>query len=107
MSMIEVNHKVLREVAEAIAVYCSAQDREMRAADSSIKQMLASDWLGLDAQEFGQKWEDVDAAGSVAIKHRESIKKFGENLAACAKEYQAAQEDAYNAANWLPKYLYW
>ncbi|CDX04950.1 Type VII secretion system ESAT-6-like [Desulfitobacterium hafniense] len=107
MALIEVNHKVLRDVAAAITTYCSAQDKEMRAADSDIKSILSSDWIGLDAQEFGRKWEGVDANDSTTVKFRESLKSFGESLTACANEYQSAQEDAYNAANRLPKYLYW
>ena len=107
MAMIEVNHKVLRDVATAITTYCSAQDREMRTADTDIKSMLTSDWLGGDAQEFGKKWEDVDADNSTTVKFRESLKNFGENITACANEYEKAQVDAYNAANWLPKVLYW
>jgi hypothetical protein len=107
MAYIEVNHKILRDVAEAITAYCTAQDKEMRSADSAIKSMLTSDWLGPDAQEFGRKWEGVDDKNSMANNTRESLKKFGENLTACANEYQAAQEDAYNEANRLPKYLYW
>jgi hypothetical protein len=107
MAVIEVNHKVLRDVAEAVTAYCNAQDREMRSADSDVKSMLFSDWLGLDAQEFGRKWEGVDDTDSVAVKFRESLKKFGESLTACANTYQTAQEDAYNEANRLPKWLYW
>ena len=107
MAMIDVNHRVLREVAAAITAYCSAQDREMRSADTEIKSMLTTDWLGQDAQEFGRKWEGVDESGSIAVKMRESLKRFGENLTACANEYQAAQEDAYNAASRLPRFLYW
>ena len=107
MALIEVNHKVLRDVASAVTTYCSAQDREMRSADSDIKSMLSSEWIGLDAQEFGRKWEDVDASTSTSVKFRESLKNFGEALIACANEYQSAQEDAYNAANRLPKHLYW
>lgn len=107
MAFIEVNHKVLRDVAESINTYCSAQDKEMRLADSDIKSLLSSDWIGLDAQEFGKKWEGVDAHDSTTVKFRELLKNFGEGLIACANEYQSAQEDTYNAANRLPKYFYW
>ena len=107
MAMIEVNHKVLRDAASAINTFCSAQDREMRSADSDIKSMLATEWLGFDAQEFGRKWEGVDDNDSTTVKFRESLKAFGESLNACANEYESAQGDVYNAANRLPKYLYW
>jgi hypothetical protein len=107
MAVIEVNHKVLREVAAAVTAYCSAQDREMRTADADVKGMLFSDWLGLDAQTFGHKWEGVDDSGSTSVKFRESLKAFGESLTACANAYQTAQEDAVNEANRLPKWLYW
>lgn len=107
MAMIEVNHKVLRDVASAITTYYTAQDREMRSADTEIKSMLASDWLGPDAMEFGRIWEAVDSNDSITVKFRESLKNFGESITACAYEYEKAQGDAYNAANRLPKYLYW
>ena len=60
MAIIEVNHKTLRDVADAITTYCDAQDREMRSADREIKSMLSSDWVGTDARQFGAKWEGVD-----------------------------------------------
>ena len=107
MAQIEVNHKTLRDIASAITTYCAAQDREMSSADTEIKSMLTSDWTGLDAQEFGGKWEGVDADDSTAVKFRKSLKSYGEALTACANEYQSAQEDAYNKANRLPKVLYW
>ena len=107
MANIEVNHKTLRDVASAISTYCSAQDREMHLADTEVKSMLSAEWLGFDAQQFGKKWEDVDENGSTAVKFRDSLKKFGDGLTACANEYQTAQEDTYNAANRLPKYFYW
>ncbi len=107
MAVIEVNHKTLREVADAIKTYCSAQDREMRSADTEVKSMLSSEWVGLDAQQFGAKWEGVDENGGATVKFRESLKKFSEGLTACANEYQRAQEDSYNEAARLPKYLYW
>ena len=107
MATIEVNHKTLRDVASAITTYCTVQDKEMRSADSEIKSMLSTEWLGLDAQQFGSKWEGIDDNGSTAVKFRESLKKFGENLTACANLYQTAQEDTYNAANSLPKILNW
>lgn len=107
MAVIEVNHRILRNVAAAIETYCSTQDREMRSADSEVKSMLSVDWIGSDAQEFGRKWEGVDDNNSTAVKFRESLKKFGESLAACANVYQTAQEDSYNEASRLPKWLYW
>lgn len=107
MALIEVNHQTLRDVSAAITTYCNAQDREMRSADSEVKSMLAADWLGMDAQEFGHKWEEVDDKNSTTVKFRESLKKYGEALSACANTYQKAQEDSYNEANRLPKYLYW
>lgn len=107
MAFIEVNHKKLREVAEAIITYCSAQDREMRAADAAVKSMLFSGWTGADAQQFGKIWEGVDDNHSTAVTFRESLKKFAECLSACADAYQNAQADSYNEANRLPKWLYW
>jgi hypothetical protein len=107
MALIEVNHKSLRDVATAINAYCAAQDKEMIVADTSVKEMLASDWLGTDAQTFGQKWGEIVADDSTTVKFRKSLKAFGEGLVASANEYKKAQQDSYNAANWLPKYLYW
>ena len=103
MALIEVNHQTLREVAEEIGKYCTAQDDEMRKADQRVKEMLSSDWLGMDAKAFEEKWEDVDGNESIAIKFRDALKSFAGNLQSCAKEYSSAQEDVYNAAAWLPK----
>jgi len=107
MALIEVNHKVLRDVAAAVDTYCEVQDKEMQSADTEIKSMLTSDWLGSDAQEFGGKWEGVDEKDSTTTKFCELLKSFGGNLIACADAYEKAQADAYNAADRLPKVLYW
>lgn len=103
MAFIEVNHKVLRDIAAAITTYCNAQDREMRSADSAVKSMLSSGWTGADAQEFGHKWEGIDDNDSTAVKFRESLKKFGECLTNCADLYRNAQADSYNEANRLDR----
>ena len=107
MASIEVNHKVLQEVAQAVETYCSAQDREMRRADEDVKAMLSAHWQGMDAREFGGKWEGVDGRESTAVKLRDSWERLGEGLTACANEYAAAQAEVYNAASRLPRYLYW
>ena len=105
MATIEVNHKTLRDVASAVTAYCAVQDREMRGADAELKQMLY-EWVGMDAQEFGRKWEGVDENGSTAVKFRESLNRYAEGITACANAYQDAQEDTYNTAEWL-KYFFW
>ena len=107
MAMIEVNHRVLRDVASAINTYCSTQDREMNSAKTEINSMFISNWIGLDAQEFRKKWATVDSSDSTTMKFRESLKNFSEGLTACANLYEKAQADAYNEANKLPKIIYW
>ena len=107
MAIIEVNHRTLRDVASAITTYCSTQDKEMKSADADIKSMLSTGWQGLDAQEFGRKWEGVNNSDSAAVKFRESLKNFGDGLTACANEYEKAQADSYNEANHLPKLFTW
>jgi len=101
MAVIKVNHQLLRDVTTEINSYCADQDSRMRSADSEIKSMLTSGWKGLDAQEFGHVWESVDSSDSTTVKFRESLKKFGESLTACANQYSRAQEDSYNKAYWL------
>lgn len=103
MAYIEVNHSTLNKVAEAIDTYCTAQDKEMRSAKSAVSAMLSSDWQGTDATEFGKKWSDVEASGSVTVQLKDSLKNFGNSLRACAKEYKTAQEDSYNEASRLPR----
>ena len=107
MAYIEVDHSVLRNVASAITTYCTAQDNEMERADVEVRAMLASDWLGQDAHEFGSKWINVNTNDSTSVKFRENLKNFKDAVSACAKEYQSAQETIYNQANRLPKVLYW
>ncbi|MCM1059914.1 MAG: hypothetical protein NC452_06435 [Eubacterium sp.] len=103
MAYIEVNHNTLNEVAEAILTYCDAQDKEMKSAKSTVEAMLLSDWLGSDASEFQNKWNDVDTSDSVTAKLRESLKSFAEIVKVCAVEYKRAQEDSYNEASRLPR----
>ena len=98
MAMIEVNHQALHTVAAAIGTYCSAQDREMRLADEKIKSMLATEWLGLDAMEFGGKWEAVDADGSKTVELREKLDFIRYIISTLANDYQNAQANAYDAA---------
>ncbi|CDX04944.1 Hypothetical protein DPCES_5058 [Desulfitobacterium hafniense] len=80
MAVIEVNHKTLRDVAAAVTTYCSAQDREMRSTDTDVKSMLSTDWLGLDTQKLGHKWEGVDDKNSTTVKFRELLKSSAKAL---------------------------
>lgn len=105
MAKIEVNHQKLREAATAITTYCTKQDAQMRSADSEVKFMLTTGWTGIDAMEFGGKWERVDDEDSTVVKFRKSLEAFAGALNACADEYKKAQADAYDKASWLPKIL--
>ena len=101
---IEVNHQVLKNVADAASTYCAAQKHEMGSADVDIKSMLTSSWTGPDARAFGGKWEGVDASDSTTTKLYNSVKNYGDALQACAEVYRKAQADAYNtAANLLTR----
>jgi len=107
MAAIEVNLETLRNVSSAITTYCDAQDIEMNSADHIVKGMLISDWTGQDANAYGGKWADVYSSDSTAVRFRDNLKNFRDAVSASAKEYQAAQEDSYNAANRLPRVLIW
>ena len=99
MSMlIDVNHKTLQDVAVAINTYCTAQDREMKIADTEVRALLTSGWIGPDAREFGHNWDGVNQSDSTAVKFREYLEFYADCLVACANEYKAAQEDVVNAA---------
>ncbi len=107
MAQIKVNHQRLRELAGAIDTYCSTQNSQMRTADQAVGGLLSQHWVGLDAQAFSEQWQKVDQSGSTAVVFRDSLKNFGEALRASADEYQNAQTDVYNRANFLPKYIVW
>lgn len=107
MALIKVNHQTIRQIADAIDTYCQTQDREMRAADSAVKGFLGSGWAGMDADAFDGRWEDVDGSGSTAVKFQKNLDNYAKALRACADAYQRAQEDSYDEAARLPKYLTW
>lgn len=98
MAVIEVDHKVLRDIAEKIKDYCNIQDEQMKIADRRVKAMLTTDWIGSDAQHFGGKWEGVDEKDSISVRLRDSLEKLSGGIVACADVYQKAQEDSYNEA---------
>lgn len=104
MALITVNHQTLRDVASAIRTYCDDQDKEMRSADSAVKTLLYTGWTGIDAMEFGKKWEDVDAVDSTAVKLKESLKRFADALDGCAEVYRQAQAESYSDASRLPRW---
>lgn len=103
MALIQVNHKTLNSVADAIDTYCEEQDEEMKKANAAIAAMVFNDWAGDDAKSFVEKWNGVNEDGSVAAQFKQSLKNYGECLRACAKEYSKAQADSYNAARKLPR----
>jgi hypothetical protein len=63
--------------------------------------MLSSDWIGLDANEFRQKWAGVYAEDSQAGKFKSSLIEYGELLDDCAKIYHSAQISAMTEATVL------
>lgn len=101
MARIEVNHQLIRELAESIDEYCEVHDKEMKKADNSVKAVLGSEWFGEDTVAFGRQWEGVDEADSVAGQMRKSLENYSEALKRAAKEYQTVQEDIYNLATLL------
>ena len=98
MAAIEVNFQTLLNLKNGIGSYCSYQDEQMSQADFEVKSMLSSDWLGSDAQEFGQKWAGICDNDSQTAKFKNSLIEFGELLDFCANEYRAAQTNAANEA---------
>ena len=103
MALIEVNHQVLKNVADAAEEYCRNQDSCMNKADSVVGGLLAGGWHGDDADELKRKWSEVNITGSTTVQFRETISYFGECLRSCAKEYQNAQSDSYSEAYRLPR----
>ena len=104
MALIEVNHKTLKEVAEAIDTYCETQDSEMKKAKSAVSNMLLKDWVGDDATAFQNKWNEVDSDGSVTTQFSKMLSNYAECLRANAELYRQAQEDSYNEATRLPRW---
>jgi uncharacterized protein YukE len=102
---VEVDRQDLKNVSSSCLEYSDQQDREMSAVDVSVKDMLRDGWHGQDAMEFGRIWEGVDAGGSQASKFRDNVTAFGAKLQQCEKEYRDAQEDIYNKAAKLPKWI--
>ncbi len=107
MAVIVVNHETLRALSQEATDYCTLQETLMTHSDKIVKDMLFTDWIGTDAQEFGKLWEGVDEKGSTANNFKESLKNYSDAVNACADVYQKAQENAYNRANRLPKILTW
>lgn len=104
MALVEVNHQYIRDMANAIESYCDVQDREMGKADTAIKTMLSSDWIGQDALTFGGQWEGVDSSDSTSKRFKESLQNYSKALKSCADAYQTVQEDVYNLASLLPRF---
>ncbi len=107
MALIKVNHQTIRQIASDIDKYCQTQDKEMRTADSAVKAFLSANWSGMDADAFSGRWEDVDGSNSIAVRFKQNLKNYADALRSSADAYQTAQEDSYNEASWLPKYLAW
>ena len=103
MALIEVDHESLRTVANAADTFCDHMNSQMKSANVTIKQMLATGWQGEDADAFKAQWSGVYDNSSTSVQFRESIKNFGDCLNACAKEYQNAQADSYSEAYRLPR----
>ncbi|MDR1638848.1 MAG: hypothetical protein LBC41_08340 [Clostridiales bacterium] len=102
---VEVNRQHLLDVASACDAYVEVQNREIKIADVTIKNMLARSWKGDDAQKFAEQWENVDSPDSQTVRFRDNVQALGGRLQACEKEYRKAQEKIFNEASRLPKWL--
>lgn len=98
MALIEVNHRILLNLAAAIDDYCKEQDTQFRTADAAVNNMLQHDYIGPDAMAFGAQWEKIDTEESDLIRFRESLKNYSGALRSCAKIYKDAQKRLYNRA---------
>ncbi len=107
MAKIDVNRRALKDAAAAIEKYIGVQDKQMKDADSEVKSMLASGWMGEDAMSFGRKWDDVDAKESVTTELRDSLDSFKNALLECEKIYSKAQEESYDQADDIIRLFVW
>lgn len=103
MAIIQVDHKVLRATAEIIDAYCAVLDQQMKLTNTTVEQMLLSDWIGPDAAAFSERWKDADSSDSETGKYRAALGSCALALKASADAYQEAQEKAYNLAALLPR----
>jgi len=98
---INVNLVQLRNVANQVDTYVTAQNNQMTSADNSVQAMLNNGWHGYDATAFGEKWANANANDSTTVKFRESLQGFAGALRQSASLYQRAQEDIVNQATLL------
>lgn len=104
MAYLEVNHQLLREMADAIDSCRETQKQQMRQADTAVKGVLGTGWVGEDAAAFGVQWAEADGTGSTAGRLDQSLENFADAIRGCAAGYQTAQEDICNRAYLLPRW---
>ncbi len=102
MAYIKINHKKLESTAESIDKYVSFAKKKMKVAESEVLG-LTSSWQGKDSDAFYTQFNKLNDGDSTYKKMNKSMEAYAKFLRYSAKEYQRAQEDAVNRANWLPK----
>ena len=100
---IKTDHNKMEKAAETIETYIGNMDTKMSNADRAVITML-SNWKGTDASAFKGKWNTVKEKDSTYGRMKTSLESYANFLKNAAGKYKAAQIDAINRANKLPKW---
>ena len=100
---IKTDHSKMEKAAEVIETYVGNMDTKMSNADRAVL-MMQSNWKGVDAGALKGKWDTVKDKDSTYGRMKTSLENYANYLKNAADKYKAAQIDAINRANKLPKW---
>ncbi|MBQ4260144.1 MAG: hypothetical protein IJB84_07805 [Lachnospiraceae bacterium] len=103
MANIVVDHREIEKVADAIDTYVAKHNKKMDSINQCI-ETVGKSWEGTDYNQFKKEWKEIrggDSTSSLMIKHLEGHASF---LRFAANKYKAAQLNAIDRAQRLPRW---
>ena len=100
---IYVDHSRFTNGANKIDEYIGTINSYMISMNDEVSNML-SNWTGLDATTFDEKWKSLTDSSSTTKKMQNDLKNYAEVLRNIASKYQDAQITAVDEANSLPRW---
>lgn len=100
MSVVEVDFQVLGDTVGSAWNCASTLESQKNAADGEMESLQAS-WQGQDATDYFSKWEETKSGDSSYGKLKYAIESYARYVDYCKAQYQYAQNNAVNRANWI------
>lgn len=101
MAYIKVDHSKFESTASEVDKYVDFMKKTMRNIQEEVNMLT---WKGADAEQFKSEFNKVNNEDSTHTQMVKALETYARYLRFVANKYKAAQANAVNRANGLPRW---